>query len=143
VAEQKTSNIAKSFANRLEYFIKQTGIGMDELAKKTGISRNTLYLYRRNKAVPGLDSADQIARAFKMSLVEFLGGGEGHDLAECARRVHAHVDPAYESEPQTISVGEALDIVREELRKAASGELLAELEKLGIAESSPANKKAR
>ena len=74
------------FQRRLAILMKRDGTNVTALAGKTGLTRQTIYRFIKGDHVPGLDSADLIARAFKMTLTEFLGASN-HSLDECMNRV--------------------------------------------------------
>ena len=60
---------------RIEDIRKTRGLSVYELAKRCGISKNTIYRWYTKNYTPTLDSLQEICeKGFNMSLVEFFAG---------------------------------------------------------------------
>lgn len=82
--------LSEVFCNRLKHLLDKHRVSARALGLKAGLSHATISDMVNNKRVPSLDSANQIASAFGLSLAEFLGdAGKEHDVNECFRRVQA------------------------------------------------------
>ena len=55
---------------------KEKGWSQTDLASKSGVSREMIGKYERNKAIPSIDAAKKIADAFEVSLDYLTGEGQ-------------------------------------------------------------------
>ena len=67
----------------LEYYLKLTGMNINQLADRAGISQSYLNdIYHGKKDNPGIVKVDLIAEAFNVSISEFLEPPERKERAK-------------------------------------------------------------
>lgn len=66
-------DVVYDFGIRLRELRKQRGMSCATLAKKLGVSKETVYRYENNVQIPGLDRAKQIATILNTSLDYLVG----------------------------------------------------------------------
>jgi transcriptional regulator with XRE-family HTH domain len=65
--------------------LEQSGHSMRSLSEEAGLSASQLHGYLSGKNTPGLDVADRIANALKVSLSDLLESGEEPELEPWAQ----------------------------------------------------------
>jgi transcriptional regulator with XRE-family HTH domain len=65
----------KKFGKILRIKRKKRGLTQEDLAKKIGVCLNSICLWERGLAVPGLTSLINLADVFKCSIDELAGRG--------------------------------------------------------------------
>tara|TARA_Y100001935_G_C17018532_1_gene366590 strand:- start:407 stop:601 length:195 start_codon:yes stop_codon:yes gene_type:complete len=54
--------------NRVKDYRKGRGLTQEELATKTGVSRQTIISIEKNKFIPGLDLALKVSKALEINI---------------------------------------------------------------------------
>ncbi|MBQ3219209.1 MAG: helix-turn-helix transcriptional regulator [Clostridia bacterium] len=69
-------NIRKIFSERLQEAVKISPLSYAELAKKLGITKATMSMYKNGKAVPSLETFDRLCDYLDVSADYLLGKKE-------------------------------------------------------------------
>ena len=69
-------NIRKIFCLRLQEAVKYSSINYAELAKRLGITKATMSMYKSGKAIPSLETFDKICDILDVSADYLLGKKE-------------------------------------------------------------------
>lgn len=88
------SKYLKLFANNLGNFLESLSVTKAELHRLTKISRSSIDDYLKEEAYPGLEVIESIAKALKISPLDFFRSSPNdgpHEIEECSKRVHAAI----------------------------------------------------
>lgn len=71
-AKRKPRIVYPSFplVNKLDFYIKKSGLKIYQLARQYGFERNALYAYRNGKRLPSLEQAFKLADALGVSVTD-------------------------------------------------------------------------
>lgn len=71
-----------NFSKRLQYFLNEKDMSINQLAKESGISQPMLSKYLNNGSEPSLSKLETLASVFNVSLEYFLYGDMLQDIIE-------------------------------------------------------------
>lgn len=70
-----------SIGNQIKFYRKKLHLSQEELAQKSGLSRNAIYNYENERRSPDIDTLKRIAETLGIKLSELIDGGVYIDIS--------------------------------------------------------------